>query len=234
VDAIIAGASGLTGQSLLKQLIASQRYQSVTTLERRATRTPEFASHGTRGESRNPMQRIPGVSSTHRVMQVDYTALPALPPIDDAYCCLGTTIKKAGTQAAFRQVDFDAVLAVATRAREAGAKQFLVVSALGASTKSPIFYNRVKGEMEEAVATIGFDAVHIFQPSFLLGDRAEMRLGEKIGKGVFNLFAPVMLGGLRKYRSIHVDVVAAAMLKAAASGKRGVMRYESDLIQAMG
>jgi uncharacterized protein YbjT (DUF2867 family) len=212
VNAIIAGASGLTGQALLKQLIASHSYQSVTTLERRTTK---------------------GVSGIHRVMQVDYDALPALPPCDDAYCCLGTTIKKAGSQAAFRKIDFDAVLAFAKRAREAGAKQFLVVSALGASPKSSIFYNRVKGEMEDAIAALGFDAVHIFQPSFLLGERPESRIGEKIGITAFKTISPLLVAGARKYRPIHVDAVAAAMLKAALNGTRGVMRYESDVIHAM-
>jgi uncharacterized protein YbjT (DUF2867 family) len=209
-NAIIAGASGLTGQALLKRLIADG--QTVYTLERRTT---------------------PSVSSNHRPIVVDYANLPTLPKCDAAYCCLGTTIKKAGSKNAFRQVDFDYVVAFARRAFAAGTKQFLVISALDASAKSAIFYNRVKGEMEEAVAAIGFDAVHIFQPSFLLGERAESRLGERLGIAAFKTISPLLVAGIRKYRPIHVDVVAGAMLNAATSGKRGVMRYESDVIQGM-
>jgi uncharacterized protein YbjT (DUF2867 family) len=216
--AIIAGASGLTGQALLKRLIASHQYQRIITLERRASASVSV---------------VFDQSSIHQVLQVDFNALPAFPPCDDAYCCLGTTIKKAGSKAAFRKVDFDAVVNFATRAHEAGAKQFLVISALDAAAKSALFYNRVKGEMEEAVAAIGFDAVHIFQPSFLMGERRESRLGERLGIAAFKTISPLLVAGIRKYRPIHVDVVASAMLTAAMSGKHGVMQYESDVIQAM-
>jgi uncharacterized protein YbjT (DUF2867 family) len=215
--AIIAGASGLTGQALLKRLIADG--QTVYTLERRATPSVSVVFDH---------------SSNHHPIVVDYANLPTLPQCNAAYCCLGTTIKKAGSKDAFRQVDFDYVVAFARRAFEAGTKQFLVISALDASAKSALFYNRVKGEMEEAVATIGFDSVHIFQPSFLLGERSESRLGERLGIAAFKTISPLLVAGIRKYRPIHVDVVASAMLSAATGGKKGVMRYESDLIQAMG
>lgn len=212
MNAIIAGASGLTGQALLKTLIASRRYDRINTLERRASIA---------------------VSAIHIPIVVDFNALSTLPACDDAYCCLGTTIKKAGSRDAFRRVDFEYVIAFARAAKAASAKQFLVVSALGASATSSIFYNRVKGEMENAVVEIGFDAMHIFQPSFLLGDRAESRVGEKIGIAAFKGISPLLIGSARKYRPIHVDTVAAAMLNAASSKQRGVHRYESDVIQAM-
>lgn len=212
MNAIVAGATGLTGQALLKKLIESRRYTTVYTLERRAS---------------------PSISATHQVLQVDFNALPVLPTCDDAFCCLGTTIKKAGSQDAFRLVDFEYVLAFSTRALEAGAKHFFVVSALDASPNSAIFYNRVKGEMEEAVAALGFSTVHIFRPSFLLGERAESRFGERIGISAAKALTPLLVRGLRKYRPIHVETVARAMLHAASEGKSGVHRYESDVIQAM-
>jgi uncharacterized protein YbjT (DUF2867 family) len=214
--AIIAGATGLTGQATLKQLIKSQHYTRIISLERRASTS---------------------VSSDYEVQVVDFdhlSALPALPNIDDAYCCLGTTIKKSGSKAAFRKVDFDAVIHFAKRAREAGAKQFLVVSALGANAASPIFYNRVKAEMENALTTLGFNAVHIFQPALLLGERTESRLIEGLSIIAFKIITPLLLGRVRKYRPIHVDVIAKAMLKAATSSVHGVRRYESDEIQEMG
>jgi uncharacterized protein YbjT (DUF2867 family) len=104
---------------------------------------------------------------------------------------------------------------------------------LGASSTSSVFYNRVKSEMEDAVASLGYEAIHIFQPALLLGDRAESRVVERLGIAAFKTISPLLVAGIRKYRPIHVDVVASAMLKAATSGKRGVMRYESDLIQGM-
>ncbi len=208
--AIIAGASGLTGSALLKLLLACHHYQRVYTLERRTSA---------------------GVSASHHPLIVDFKRLASLPACDDAYCCLGTTIKKAGSQDAFRKVDFDYVVNFARAAKASGAKQFLVVSALGASANSGIFYNRVKGEMEEAVAALGFDAVHIFQPSFLLGERAETRVGERIGIRAFNILSPLLIGGARKYRPIAAADVAKVMLRAALDGKRGVMRLESDAIQ---
>jgi uncharacterized protein YbjT (DUF2867 family) len=220
--ALIAGASGLTGQALVRQIGESQassspQYSTAYALERRA------------------LSGVSGIADSGvRSLVVNFDSLTTLPNAQDAFCCLGTTIKKAGTQEAFRKVDFDYVLAFARAARDAGATQLLAVSALGASPASSIFYNRVKGEMEAAVSTLGFDAVHIFRPSFLLGDRPEMRLGEKIGKGAFDLFSPLMIGGLRKYRSIHVDVVARAMLRAARSQKSGVHVIESDEIAALG
>ena len=100
---------------------------------------------------------------------IDFESLPKLPKTDDAFCCLGTTIRKAGSQAAFRKVDFDYVLNFATAAKAAGAKRFFVVSALGANAKSGVFYNRVKGEMENALMAMNFESLHIFRPVISAG-----------------------------------------------------------------
>jgi uncharacterized protein YbjT (DUF2867 family) len=154
--------------------------------------------------------------------------------VDHAFCCLGTTIKVAGSQAAFRRVDFDAVLAFAAAAKAAGATHLSVVSALGASTNAGVFYSRVKGEMEQAVAKLGFVSVHLLRPSFLLGERSEQRAGERMGIALATGLAPIMLGPARKYRPIHVDTVARAMLAGAAQNLPGVRVSESDQIAIEG
>jgi len=154
--ALIAGATGLVGRALLSLLLASKHYRSVHVLLRRTP--PHFEA-----------------SEKLKIHQVDFTRLPAtFPAVDDAFIALGTTIKIAGSEAAFRQVDFDFVVNIARAARAAGATRLAVVSALGADPTSRIFYNRVKGEMEIAVMQIGYESVVIAQPSLLLGDRAAL------------------------------------------------------------
>jgi len=146
--------------------------------------------------------------------RVDFKALPALPRVDEAFIALGTTIKVAGSQQAFRAVDFEAVLAVAKAAKAAGARRLGVVSAMGASARSPIFYNRVKGEMEEALSALDFDTLVIARPSFLAGDREALgqplRAGEKMALAVSKLLAPVIPAN---YASVDARAVAAALLK---------------------
>lgn len=154
-SALIAGATGLVGRELLPMLLASPQYVQVHALLRRAL--PELTSAG----------------KLHTRV-VDFARLPALPPVDDVFITLGTTIKVAGSQAAFRAVDFDAVVNTARAAREAGATRLGVVSALGANARSSVFYNRVKGEMQDAVAALGFESVVIVQPSLLVGDREKL------------------------------------------------------------
>jgi len=214
--AILAGASGLTGQALLQLLLNQPRYTQVVTLDRRATK-PRHVKH------------LP--------LQIDFARLGSLPACDDAYCCLGTTSKKAGSKEAFRKVDFDYVLNFANASRAAGAKQLLVVSALGASARSGVFYSRIKGEMEDAVAKVGFEAVHIFRPSSLVGSvtqtRDESRPIEGLSIAAFKALSPLLVGPARKYRPIGVDAVSRAMLAAAAAGKRGVHTYESDEMQKL-
>ena len=202
--ALVAGASGLVGGLLLDSLLESPLYREVCSLGRRP------------------------VSKQHpRLTQrtVDFTRLEGedLPAADDAFCCLGTTIKKAGSQEAFRAVDHDAVLAFAKASRKAGARRFLLVSALGADSRSRIFYNRVKGETEEALAGMGFDTLVIARPSFLVGDRKALgqpeRGGEKLALRVSNWLAPLIPDN---YRSVDAGAVARALLKAvpASSGQR--------------
>ena len=161
---------------------------------------------------------------------VDFERLTELewPRCDVLLCCLGSTIKAAGSQAAFRKVDFDYVVESARAARKAGATRLMVVSAMGADQHASVFYNRVKGEMEAAVVSLGFDAVVIFRPSFLTGNRIENRPGERFALSAMkigDLFLP------KKYRSVPAPAVARAMLAAVKENQRGVSIVESDQIQ---
>lgn len=214
--ALLAGASGLTGGILLTQLLADARYAKVHAL----VRNQALAKHK---------------KLTEHV--IDFERIGALPKMDDVFCCLGTTIKKAGSKEAFRRVDFDYVVNVARAAKASGAKRFLVMSSLGANAKSTIFYSRVKGEMEAALDEFGFDELHIFQPSLLAGDRAKShvaeRMGEQIGIAAFKLFSPLLMGPAKKYRAIAPSQVAHAMIAAAFSNKRGRTVYASDVIADM-
>lgn len=203
--ALIAGATGLVGRELLPMLLASPRHAQVHALLRRA---------------------VPGLPADRRlqVHTVDFQSLPALPPVDDVFIALGTTIKVAGSQAAFRAVDFDAVVNTALAARAAGATRLGVVSALGANAASGVFYNRVKGEMQEAVSALGFESVVIVQPSLLVGDR--QALGQPVRSG--EVWGARLLGWLpRSVRPIAARQVAQALQREVARGEPGVRLLRS-------
>jgi uncharacterized protein YbjT (DUF2867 family) len=216
--ALLAGATGLIGRELATQ------WQGPGMLHMLARRP--FAA----------------AKAMQRVLVVDFLSLPALPAAQTAYCCLGTTIKVAGSQAAFRAVDFEAVLAFAKAARQAGVTRFAVVSALGASPNSNPkansaggFYNRVKGEMEAAVAQLGFDVVVIARPSLLTGDRSALgqpqRWGEKLA---LTLAAPLSALIPKAYRPIAAATVARAMQRAINEARPGVRVLESAELQSLG
>lgn len=210
--ALIAGASGLVGGHLLRRLLDAETWDRVVSLGRRT------------------------LDLDHPKLEqvlADFDHLDALdfPESDDAFCCLGTTIKKAGSEEAFHRVDYDYVLDFARRANQHGATQFLVVSALGADAGSRLFYNRTKGEMEEAVAALDFESVQIVRPSLLLGERDVDRPKERLAEIVSKPLRPLFSGPLRKYHPIHADVVAAALVNAAQQGRPGVRIFESDQLQ---
>ncbi len=212
--ALLLGASGLTGEQCLLQLLASERYSKVTV----AVRRPLSLSH----------------PKLHTVV-TDFKNLKAIQPelkADDVFCCIGTTIAKAGSQAAFRVVDFDIPSQLAKLALAEGAQQFILCSSMGAGAASPVFYSRVKGELEEAVSQMGFKAVHIFRPSILLGDRKEQRTGEAIGRFAAEKFSFLFAGPLKKYAGTPVTVLAKKMIEAAAKNASGVQIHENDEILA--
>lgn len=206
----VTGCTGLIGGELLRILAAEQ--VEVLALARRSFIAPV------------------GVS----VVQADFDNLQPSSALTctHAFCALGTTIKKAGSQEAFRKVDFDAVLASARFARSCGAGVFVVVSALGADPDSSIFYNRVKGQMEQALRDSGIPSIYVMRPSLLVGERAESRPGEQVGNIAGMLLGPLMQGPLRKYRPIQGEDVARAMLVCARRGVPGFHTLESDKIAA--
>ena len=215
--ALIAGASGLVGGELLTQLLAAEEYDRVVAVSRR----PLGRSH-------------PKLT----VVVADFGALEQVAAqlsCHDAFCCLGTTIKAAGSREAFRAVDHAAVLAFAWAAQRAGAKRFFLVSALGADPASRVFYNRVKGETEAALLVLDFATLGIFRPSLLLGRRAQFRLGERLLSALLWLVDPLLVGRLRKYRSIEAAVVARAMMRCSFGRPgQGLLVFNSDEIQDMG
>ncbi|HEX6106966.1 MAG TPA: NAD(P)H-binding protein [Gemmatimonadales bacterium] len=202
--AVVAGATGLVGQALVGQLADDGTWGEVRALVRDA-----LPSH----------LAGPNVAA----VEVDYTALdppPAWAAADQVFCALGTTMRDAGSEAAFRRVDFEYPLALARAALARGARHYLLVSAVGAAAGSRVFYNRVKGEVEDAIMALGFRALTIARPSLLLGRRAKPRLAEQLGKIVGVLAPP-------RWRPVPAERVAAALVSAAKRDLPGVRILEN-------
>ena len=209
--ALVAGATGLVGQEILAVLLADKAYTSVHVLGRRAL-------------ARKHAKIIEHI--------VDFGALPKLPRVDDCFIALGTTIKTAGSQAAFEAVDLTAVEAVARAALAAGATKLGVVSAMGADSQSRVFYNRVKGAMEASLSCMGFKSLVIARPSMLDGQRAALnqttRPGEQLGLKVMRCLKPLIPPN---YRAIEAKDVADALVRAVKLGKPGVVTLLSGEMQ---
>ncbi|MGV3589323.1 MAG: oxidoreductase [Adhaeribacter sp.] len=211
--ALIAGASGLVGSYCLRLLLQSNRYDKVIAIGRKAL----------------PMQH-----PKLRQLIIDFNKLDTYKHsliADDIYCCLGTTIKEAGSKENFYKVDHTYVVNLAAITSANFASQFLVVSSLGANANSPIFYSRVKGQMENTVKPLPFLGVHIFQPSLLLGPRQQKRLGEKIGAVLMKTVGFLLVGPLKKYKAIAAEDVAKAMLYAATQDGAGIKIHDSETIR---
>jgi uncharacterized protein YbjT (DUF2867 family) len=205
----LAGATGLVGRAILEGLLADASVAAVHALGRRepGVTHPKLTSH-----------------------VVDFAALPRLPPLDEVYLALGTTIKAAGSREAFRSVDFDANLAVARAALAAGARRAGLVSALGADAKSRIFYNRIKGETEDALARLPFEGLVIARPSLLTGDREALgqpaRPAERVAAAVGRLLGPLVPAG---YRPISAARVARALLARAPTSRGRVVLPSGEM-----
>lgn len=211
---LVAGASGLVGAALLRRLLADAAGSSVVAVVRR------------------PLELV---SPRLVVLVADFGRLDgvALPPAATAFCALGTTMAKAGSREAFRAVDLDAVVAFARAARRAGATRFLAVSALGADPRSRVFYNRVKGEAEEALRSAGFEELTLVRPSLLLGERSETRPAERAAGVVTRLVPWGLAGPLSRWRPVPADAVAAALVGLAGLPFRGVRIVENDEIHRL-
>ncbi len=213
--AIIIGASGLVGKSCLALLLASGRYAQVIAVTRRPLDVSD---------------------KRFRNLVVDFDNLERSADqlrADDIYCTLGTTIRHAGSKEAFRKVDFSYPLRFAELAVHNGARQFILISSVGASSSSSAYYLRVKGELEDALAKLPFQSQHFLRPAMLDGHREDKRLREEVGVIFSHAIQFLLVGRWRKYRAIKVTDVARAMLIVADRGLSGVHIYESNEIQKL-
>ncbi|MGE7977288.1 NAD-dependent epimerase/dehydratase family protein [Psychrobacillus sp. NPDC093200] len=213
--AIVVGATGFTGQFLVKQLCESEEYAAVSIITRRK---PEY----------DHLKLDVKIKDFNRLEEED------LEIADDLFCCLGTTIKKAKTKENFQKVDLEYPLQIASLAKKRGIPNFYVISAVGSNKKSPFFYSQVKGRLEEELIELNMPSLSIFKPSLIIGGREEFRLGERVSEGLFKVLNPVFVGPLKKMRAIHGRQLAYAMYHYALYGKKSKVNiYQNiDIINA--
>ncbi|WP_416651057.1 hypothetical protein [Candidatus Pseudothioglobus sp. Uisw_086] len=204
---IIAGSTGLIGGNVIKVL--SSKKQVAIALTRRS---------------------IPNLPPNITEMVIDFDAFVkngTLPSCNNVFICLGTTIKTAGSKENFRKVDIDYCLSIARKAKEAGAETLSLISSIGANSSSKNFYLRTKGELEESIQSLGFSTVNIFRPSFLVGERSEKRLAEKIAINLAKIMDLFLIGTASKYRSVKAESLAMTMVLKA-DDKPGVNYFYFD------
>ena len=209
IRALAIGVTGQTGKLLLEQILDDQAFSKLRILVRRA-----HEQDGPKLET----------------LVVDFNNLPELKNAigmgDTIFSCIGTTMKQVkGDKALYRTIDFGINVNLAKLTLENGFTRFVLMSAVGANPSSSNFYLRLKGETEAAIAAMPFEAVHIMQPSMLLGQREEHRTGEKFAKNVSKAISPLLWGGLKKYKPIESSMVASAMIAASKLPIKGVHRY---------
>ena len=211
-SSLIIGATGFVGSYLVQEILNSPTFDSVTALVRK----PTFTTH----------PKLKEIVFDFR----DETAIESLEPVNHVFCCLGTTIKTAGSKEAFRFVDYELPLRFANWAESTHAESFSIVTAIGANSDSSIFYNQVKGNVEDEIKTLNIPTIQIFQPSLIMGPRKEFRLGELIGKGIMVILNPLMIGPGKKYRGIHAQTIAKGMVHHLEKSNPGITIFESDKI----
>jgi uncharacterized protein YbjT (DUF2867 family) len=210
---VVFGASGLVGSALVKQLLDHPYYREVVAVNRRPL---SF-------DNRNYTEVISDLS--------DLDKLDVWTKTDEVYCCLGTTIKKAGSKANFAKVDLDLPVKIGEACQKAKIPHFLVVSSIGAKAQTGNFYLRTKGEMERAITAMDIAQKTMVRPSMLLGERKESRPSETVGKVIMKIIKPLMLGPLKKYRGIQAAAVAQSMIIIANSTPTARVVFESDELQ---
>lgn len=215
--AIVAGATGLIGRELVKLLLSDPEYDKVIALVRRQIEL----------NHEKLTQRITDwkEETLEQALKDDLNG-------SHVFCALGTTIRKAKTKEQFRKVDFDYPVLLGKLAKKYGASSFLIVSAMGAAKDSKFFYSQVKGDVEESLKDLDLQSLHIFRPSLLLGQRDEIRFGEKMAEILGGVFSFLMIGGLRQYKPITGTAVAQGMIQAAKKRNEGVRIYRSDQIKS--
>jgi len=210
--AILIGATGLTGSILLKIILDGNEYSKVVIFVRRDTniRHPKLEQH---------------------IIDFDnFESYTDLIKGDDLYCCLGTTIKKAGSQKAFSKIDMEYPVLFAQAGQQNGVKSFSIISSIGSNSKSSNFYLRTKGLCEDSICEIPYESIFVYRPSILDGNRLESRIGEKLGLYLIRILSFLLIGKLRKYKAIKVERLAKAMYNNAQRNISGINIYESDMI----
>lgn len=213
--ALLLGATGLIGGHLLQRLLADPHWSEVRTI----TRSPIALEHDKLRSVVLPLTQM--------------ASRPELFAVDTVFCCLGTTLREAGSRAAFRQVDFDFCVEAAELARAQGVQHFLLVSAVNARATSRVFYSRVKGETEAAIASLDFPSLSIFQPSLLLGQRDTRRTGEHIAGLALQALRPLTAWTGASWLAIEAARVADAMLVAGREPQPGTRRLRYPHLKAL-
>lgn len=213
--AVLLGASGMVGGFCLKALLQSEEYGRVVVMSRR-----ELAL------AANPKLE-------KKIVNFDALTANDFAGANDIFCALGTTIRKAGSQEAFQRVDLEYPVAAARQGRSAGATQFVLVSSAGADATAKNFYLRTKGDLEQKLGELGYQGLHIFRPGLLLGQREEVRPGERFATRIAPFINMTLWGPLRHYRSIAGEAVGNAMVVAASQSTTGTTYYEYDQIRRL-
>lgn len=207
--AVVFGSTGLTGNALLHHLLKDLRYEKVYAVVRKPSHTPHPKLEEYCFDFKN------------------FETLPKV-PANDVFCCLGTTLKKAGSKENQMIIDRDLPIGAAKFADAVKADNFICVSSVGADKNASNFYLKTKGEMEEGVSAV-YDGAVFMRPSFLLGKRKELRLGEKFGIYLFYLINPLLLGRLSKYKGVQVSMLSKAMIEACFKTRSGILHYKDFL-----
>ena len=213
--AIILGATGLTGRLLLNKLIADASFSSIKLFSRKAS-----------GNTSPKVEEFIGDMLQLEHFKTEFTA-------DEVFCCIGTTSAKTKDRTVYKAIDYGIPQKAAKLARENNIPTFIVISAMGANARSKIFYNRTKGDMEQAVLSQKIPNTYILRPSLILGVRDERRLGESLGAVALKISNVLLTGRLKKYRAIEADCIANAMINLAKS-KHNTQIVNSDVIQKLG
>lgn len=209
--ALIAGATGLVGGNLLKSLLESSEYKNVISIGRRELplKNQKLEHH---------------VVNFENLEEIKFK-------VDAVFCCLGTTIKKAGSKDAFKKVDFEYPQKLAKHASENGATSFHLISSMGANSDSSFFYNKVKGDVENEISNLSFEQIHIYRPSMLIGKRAENRVIERVSLSILKVLSFLFIGPLKNYKAIDASKVADCMFQSSLSNEIGLVIHYSGQMQ---
>ncbi|WP_202555966.1 Rossmann-fold NAD(P)-binding domain-containing protein [Paenibacillus silvestris] len=219
--AIVAGGTGLVGRELIRLLQEDAQYDKIIALVRRDIQVRHL-----RGS-----EKLVQVKTDYSQLDADLgPSVIAAMAGAHVFCALGTTIKKAGSQEQFRKVDFEYPMKLGEIAGKGKASVFAIVTAMGASSASSIFYNRVKGDVEQGLRSLNLRSLYMLRPSLILGDRDEVRVSDQLGSIFSRVVSPLMIGGLRKYRPIQASKIAAGLIACAQTGEAGAHVILSDRI----